>query len=292
MPAANNKVETETPIMQSASFGHNQTNITALVGRDGSSSFNRQMPGYIEHLAKTRMKDDEKPQKIRPSLLYKLLVICFITLIVSALIFFSAHYFGDKLSRAGHSSSAEKLQIVINNDYLNVPENKIRFGSQRKSGALGKLDLYMHWPSLSGYGDHLSHEFNNSENNANLIFLTIEPQTMTYDMSGRVGLIYQQFFEGKPELTKIGLIRQGLSSDGGFMDEDLFYASASPYPFATRCIKEQTSTAPLCIRDIFIGKNLMATYRFHKKYLPQWIELEQSMRAVVKSMIMSPVEKL
>ncbi len=274
--------------MHTANHSDSFNNPLSLVGRDGSANFQRRMPGHVERLAKTRMEKDTKPEKIRLSLLKKIFLVTVILLIASLLMYISALFFGDNLSRAGHSSSTEKLEIIINNDYLKVPANKIRFYAQRHSGGQKQLDLYMHWPSLSGFTDELKSEFNSSKDNTNLIFLSIEPRNMSYDMSGRVSLIYEQFFEGSPVQTNVGLLKQGLSSKGGFIDEDLYYAAASPYPFATRCVRKSTGIAPFCIRDIHIGKGLMLTYRFHQQYLPQWIELEQTISALAKSMIVNP----
>lgn len=278
--------------MQNATLGNKQVDLNGLVGRDGSAGFHRQMPGHVERLAKSRMQDDQKSQKIRPSFVSRILRLCLLLLGLSVLVFLLAHSFGDRLSRAGHTASTTKLEIVINNDYLYIPENKIRFASQRKNGAHEKIDLYMHWPSLSGYADSLSQEFNSTQETANLIFMTIEPQSMAYDMSGRVAPIYQQFFEGAAKQMTFGLVRQGLSARGGYIDEDLYYAPANPYPFATRCSREITTAMPVCIRDIFVGNKMMVTYRFHKKYLQNWIELEEAIRGTVKSMIIKPQAKL
>jgi len=278
--------------MHSADHGANYADPLTIVRRNGAASFNRKMPGHIERLAKTRMENGRKRERVRPGFLKRFFLISLAMLTLSLLMFTAAHFYGDSISKAGHSSSTKEMQIVINGDYLRVPENKIRFNSQRKSAALDRLDLYMHWPSLSGYTDGLNHAFNNSSDNADLIFISIEPRSMSFDMSGRIGLIYEQFFDGKPEKTETGLIRQGLSANGGFIDEDLYYAAASPYPFAARCVREGASTAPFCLRDIHVGKNLMLTYRLHKKYLPQWIEVEQAVRASMKSMIVSPIVTL
>ena len=278
--------------MYSANQGQSYSDPLMLAGRSGNAAFKRQMPGHIERLAKSRMEDEKKLEKIRPNLLKKILFFALALLIAALAMFASAHFFGDSLSRAGHSSSIEELEIVVGDEYLKVPANKIRFYSQRSSGAQQKLDLYIHWPSLSGFRDSLSTDFNNSGENKNLVFISIEPRNMSFDMSGRVAPIYKQFFEGKAHATNTGLVKQALSSEGGFIDEDLYYAASSPYPFATRCVREVASTTPFCIRDIHIGKGLMLTYRFHKKHLPSWIELEQSVRALTKSMIVSPTVSL
>lgn len=272
--------------MQGANHSGEYADPFALVGRNGAANFNRRMPGHIERLAKTRM-ENEKQQRVRPQFITRFLLVSIGLLVLSLLLYSVAHVFGDQISNAGHSTSTQKLEVIINDDYLTIPKNKVRFQNQRKSGAQQRLDLYMHWPSLSGFSDELNHQFNNAGDNANLIFLSLEPRSMSFDMSGRIGLIYEQFFEGKPHKLDNGLIRQGLSVNGGYIDEDLYYAAASPYPFTARCVREGASSTPFCLRDIHIGKSLMLTYRFHKKHLHQWIELEQAIRATAKSMIVS-----
>lgn len=274
--------------MNSANQNHHYSDPLMVVGRSGNAAFQRKMPGHIERLAKTRMEAEKKSEKISPEALKKIFYLTLVLFIAAIGMFASAHFFGDNLSRAGHSSSTENLEIIIGDEYLNVPSNKVRFYAQRSSGAYNKLELYLHWPSLSGYTDSLSNDFNDAQDHTNLIFVSIEPRNMSHDMSGRVAPIYAQFFEGKAVQSHSGLVKQSLSPNGGFIDEDLYYAASSPYPFATRCVRETASTTPFCIRDIHVGRNLMLTYRFHQQHLASWIELEQSIRAITKSMIVSP----
>lgn len=216
------------------------------------------------------------------------LVITAIMLVIAVSLFLGAIYFGDGLSRAGHSVDESKLEIVIGNNVLNVPANTIRFPVQRRDGMQERLDLYLHWPSLTGYTDQLKNEFNRADDAGDLVFLTLEPRTMSFDMSGRVGPIYSVFFNGLGVRIENGLVRQPLDEAGGFIDEDMYYQADSPYPFATRCVREASSVgAPFCIRDVHIGKDLMVTYRFHKRFLAQWFELDQAVRAYANSLVLN-----
>ena len=109
---------------------------------------------------------------------------------------------------------------------------------------------------------------------------------MSFDMSGRLNSIYSVFFEGLGIAEAHGLVRQPLSESGGYIDEDMYFEPNSPYPFAARCVREISKIgAPLCIRDIHIGNDLMITYRFHKDFLDQWIELDSSIATFAKSLM-------
>lgn len=193
---------------------------------------------------------------------------------------------GDSLSRGGHSASKDKLEIVVANSVLNVPENIIRFSSQRRAGTHRSLELYLHWPTLSGYDDRIKEYFSGTNTQSSLLFLSIEPRSMSLDMSGRIGPIYSKFFNGVPSKGIGGLVRQPLTPEGGFIDEDLYYESGSPYPFAARCVRVGSTVAtPFCIRDIHIGKDLMLTYRFHIKHLPDWLSIDEQVRIYVNSLL-------
>ncbi len=217
-----------------------------------------------------------------------ILLVTIAMLLIAVSLFLGAVYFGEDLSRAGHSADQGKLEIVVGNNVLQVPANVIRFPGQRRDGTQERLDLYFHWPSLSGYTDQLKGAFNTADGGANLVFLTLEPRTMSFDMSGRMGPIYSVFFDGLGVRAENGLVRQPLAEAGGFIDEDMYYQAESPYPFATRCVREASKVgAPFCIRDVHVGKDLMVTYRFHKRFLNQWLELDQAVRSYASSLILN-----
>lgn len=249
------------------------------VARSSQAGIRRRIPGHAEKV--TAAQDtQEKPVANMLGSFAKFLAIGTAGLLAIAVLMLTiATYFGDTLARGGHSPSTEKLEIVLANQVLHVPANTIRFPNQRASSVHSRLDLYLHWPTLSGYTDQLKEDFNHAGEAANIIFITIEPRNMSFDMSGRLGPIYSMFLEGEPQQTPTGLARQPLSEASGFIDEDLYYQQASPYPFVTRCVRENSAIGtPFCIRDIHLGHDLMITYRFHKGFLKDWIALEEAVR--------------
>lgn len=256
------------------------------------ASKQNQSIGYnriANNLSKTAQQNSIKHDvetKSSFKIINKLIYITGTLLVIAACMFAYAHQYGDVISRGGHTIDDQPLSISIGLDQLSIPANGIRYAHHRQSGPTENIKLYRHWPSLSGYTDDLKEEFNADSKSSSLVFLTLEPRQMSFDMSGRIEQIYKRFFVGIGIREDFGLVRQGLASDGGFIDEDLYYAADSPYPYAARCVRENSDIAtPFCIRDIHLGKNLMLTYRFHKRFLPQWIELDQALRTHVRSMI-------
>ncbi len=185
---------------------------------------------------------------------------------------------GDRFSR-----STEPVEIVIANTVLSVPANMIRHRSQHVPHTATKLDLFVNWPDMQGYQEQTKTIFENPHDVSDLVFLTVEPRTMAYDMSGRLRPIYSRFFEGVAILTPSGLVQQPLTSSAGFAHEDLYFDPGNPYPFVARCTREgKNSIRATCMRDIHLAKDLMMTYRFDKKLLPVWAELDDKVRALGK----------
>jgi len=262
-------------------------------GLSNGASLKQYVPGHISriHGEAQQPKTEDNKSAISGGFANKLLGVTFLLLVISIALYLAAAYFGDNISRGGHSASTETIEVVVGNDLLHVPANFIRHSNQRKAGLHHRLELYMHWPTLSGYSDELSHAFNTISEESDLIFVTLEKRSMPYDMSGRIAPIYKRFFTGQPTPYKAGLVKQSLNSEAGFIDEDLYYAAGSPYPFATRCVKDNSTVGtPYCIRDIHLSENLSLTYRFHKRMLTEWITLERKLRETVKNMLIKPIK--
>lgn len=255
--------------------------------RHSNASFDRRMPGHLDRIAREHATDEAKTE-ISPKLGRQVLVFAASLLALSLVMYCAAMLFGEGISRGGHSASSKPLEIIIGNSALRVPSNVIRFSSQRHPGTHGRLELYLHWPTLSGYNELLDSSFSRAGDQSDLIFVSLEPRTMSLDMSGRIQPIYSRFFDGSNTKGPAGLIRQPLSAKGGFIDEDLFYEAASPYPFATRCVRpKSTISTPFCIRDIHIGKDLMLTYRFHVRHLPDWLKIDRRIRKYSNTLLVS-----
>lgn len=255
-----------------------------MLGRTHDVRFDPLMPGYHERL-REKANGDQAPviSENFPILVGK---ICLFMAIATVVIYAAAAYYGSLIAKGGHSASGRVHQIVLGNDLVNVSENMIRFNSQRKSGDLARLDLYLHWPSMEGFSDARSGAFTSIDPSTPIIYAAIEPRDMSSDMSGRVSSIYETFFSGPPVDAGNGLVRRTFSSNSAYFSEDLYYEVGSPYPYAARCIRESDRLAgSFCIRDIHIGSDLMVTYRFHASLLGDWMAMDHSIRTAITGML-------
>lgn len=189
---------------------------------------------------------------------------------------------------AGENLSDDEtpVEVVIGDDVLLVPGNAIRFDRQRRGGTLPRLDLQLKWPELSGFRPGDETIFRSNRAQIQLLFVSLEPRSMRLDMSGRLEPIYSRFLEGVPVDAGHGLLRRPLPASKGFVEEDLYYEAASPYPYVARCIRAGSAmAAPYCLRDIHVGRSLALSYRFHISLIDEWMTIEAAIRARAHEML-------
>ena len=189
---------------------------------------------------------------------------------------------GERIALAGHTESAEPVDVIIGQDHIRLPANTIRFEEQRHTGRTERVDLYMTWPEMTGYSNAERTRFNDANRPENLIFLNLSQSTMSKDMSGRLGPIYSHLFADRPEPGPAGLTLQPLKENSAYGNE-VFFTGILPdgADYAVRCMMpadEKQSTGADCQRDIHIGRDLSVLYRFSSRLLPQWQAMEARVR--------------
>ncbi len=222
-----------------------------------------------------------------------ILVIGFLSIVISI----SGRVFGGQVMLGGNSVSTATHEIVIANAVLNVPENYIRHNEQRSPGVKAGLDLYAVLPSLEGYSAKNKAFFNNEQKaESQLLFITIEPQQMSRDMSGRFDPIYRQLIEPTSENTATeGLESYTFKKDRAiFANERLFVgARGEDRQFVARCITGADGDQALapCERDVFLANDLSVKYRFPFWLLKEYRTLDAQVLGLVEKMIVkSPLQ--
>ncbi len=200
--------------------------------------------------------------------------------LLSVAISVAGKWFGRSIAMAGHTDDTTVFEVVLGNDVLAVPANAIRFGTARRDGVAERLDLYLHWPDMTGYSAATAADFNRPGDEGRILFLRFEPSTMSRDMSGRYEPIYSRLVDPAGTPGPAGVTFHRFKDKAGYLDEVLAVAQTSGAPFVARCLTgpaAQTSFAP-CERDLHVGDLLSLTYRFPLGLLSDWQALDAAVR--------------
>lgn len=188
---------------------------------------------------------------------------------------------GRSIVLAGHTDDASLNEIVIGNNVLAIPANAIRFERARRDGVAERLDLYLHWPEMTGYTQETRDDFNSVRGARKILFLSFAEKMMTHDMSGRFEPIYRSLIAETGTPLGDGVVEHRFTERSGYLDETLIVAEqAGGEPFVARCLSgsaAEESSAP-CERDIHLGQNLSLSYRFPRELLRRWRDLDAAVR--------------
>jgi len=210
-----------------------------------------------------------------------------LTLIIS----FGGRWFGGRISLAGNTDSTAPITLTIGRDTLNLPENTLRFPSQRKDGLSERADLYLTWPEMQGYSKEHRERFDDIARSSGLIFLQIAQSTMSRDMSGRLEPIYSHLVEGDGVPFTNGMTLHRLRADAGYAGEVLLTAPrAGALDYVVRCAlpaTPQMATSGDCQRDIKVGRDLTVLYRFSSTHLPDWDHIDAAIRHFVEARLVN-----
>jgi hypothetical protein len=190
--------------------------------------------------------------------------------------------YGYMLLREEETASTAPVTITIGQDVIKLPANVMRFENQRRDGESERVDLYMAWPEMRGFGTQIRHRFEDIRFSDGLIFLEISQSTMSRDMSGRLQPIYSRLFTGKPETFSAGLTLHRLRPESGYGNEVILTARRpGEADYIVRCLLPDHNSPPAssdCQRDIHVGRDLSVLYRFSSARLADWRNLDRTVR--------------
>lgn len=222
------------------------------------------------------------------------LIICSILGLLTLALYVTSLQYGPTLARGAHSDDPARLEIIMGNDVLSIPTNMIRLPEQRQTGVTKALELYLHWPTKSGYTHELAPHFNNYDpDTAQLIFVTLRQRATLLDMRDRFDPIYRKALKSQQKQILGGLTVTGLQSELGYIDEVLVHAPTDALgkpSFVARCLqgKEGSLLLANCETDIFVGRTLEMRVRFPDQLLRDWPSLQSGFEAIAESLIEGP----
>lgn len=197
-------------------------------------------------------------------------------------------WLGHSIALGGHSTSTDLREVVIGNDVILAPENTVRYEQARRDGVAPKLDLYFRWPGLTGYTSQTAPDFNDASVERRLVFVTLEPRTMSRDMSGRFEPIYRSLIEWPGQADISGIVLHAFTEKSGYLGEQLAVLERTgAEPLVSRCVTGAAAAEMLapCERDIQVGSDLSLVYRFPRALLAEWPALESAIRARALEMV-------
>lgn len=183
------------------------------------------------------------------------------------------------------------VPIRIAGDRLVVPSDLVRFDDQRRPGDHVRVDLAVLWPSMEGAEGPNDPRFDQVGPNAPVVFLGIEARDSDYDTTSRVATVYGRYFEGAPFDGPSGLQGRSMAAGSGYDDEIVLFEPGVVRPFAARCFALPDSTGEgeqptrVCLRELLVGSQLIATYRIREAWLADWRRIDETMRVLVESFI-------
>jgi hypothetical protein len=162
----------------------------------------------------------------------------------------------------------------------------IRSGRTRRGGAVERIELALHWPTMSGYTAELAEDFRQGPPVAPIIYATIAPRETPVDSTGRLDTVYARFFEGTAVAGPQGLVGRRLSADSGYGGEIVYFDPANRTPFVARCPAEVSpDMATTCLRDIAVAGDLSLLYRFDRSLLGDWRIIDDAVRRLAAGFV-------
>ena len=232
------------------------------------------------------------PRAADSPLLGRFALLCLVFVLLAAVITLGGHWAGREVLLSGVSDATTAVEMTLGDDVLTVPANVIRFAQQRRPGAAERLDLFLRWPDMAGYSAETRSDFNHGSPERKILFLSLERQIMSRDMSGRFALIYQHLIVKPGVPAPGGVTLYGFTDATGYRNEVLAVAERGhgEAPFVARCLtgaEADESLAP-CQRDLLVGHGLSLSYRFPRTVLPDWKALDAAVLATTAGYLKRP----
>lgn len=213
-----------------------------------------------------------------PNIVWRVFSVFGILAVLSLALYLFGSLYGERMSHAGHSTDTTVLPISIGSDSFQIPANMIRHADQRFSGATERMDLYVHWPTQSGYTVELAPAFRESNpKEIELVMATLAKRRSFLDMADRFQPVYLDAIDqSKIRQLNNGLFVVPLLAEFGYVNEKLVYslANGTDRPqFIARCQTSSDEDGGLllpCETDIFVGNTSEAKFRFATSQLADW----------------------
>lgn len=224
----------------------------------------------------------------RPAWILPALVILTVTAFSS---FFLYYYFGPTPGELlGYtpraSAESHKVEAVVGGTRFLIPENFTRYPSQRSGGNHIEIAMHALLPDFTPYSPDLQSEFSDNSPDAEVIFFTLHQADAMLSATRRLREIYaHHFITTKPDKSIPGLEKFTFREDSGYRGQDLLVGSDTDGRIVLLMCQHVTPLipSPNCMRTLLLTHNLALTYRFKRKHLGDWQQIDDLMMRKIVS---------
>lgn len=182
------------------------------------------------------------------------------------------------------SSSSAPVLMTIGDTRFVIPANYTRYPRARRGGQRDMVALYTLFPRFSGFTVSDSQEFNNNGATSQLVHFEIEDKNRPYTEAERFEHIYRSQLEdvsGFP--APYGLTKYDFRKDTPYGTDEIFIGELdSGEMVLLRCLEDEPGKpAATCRRDTELGDGLALSYRFKRRLLEHWQDIDAGVKILV-----------
>ena len=209
---------------------------------------------------------------------------------------FLAYYFAPTVSEIlGHapkpSQDVQPVDVTIAGVRHLIPANYTRFAYGRRGGMQDKIELYALLPDFKPYEPDNAEAFQDYSADSRVVYFDIEIRRDGMTEEQRFRKLYLRLVtDNQGSRGPYGLRRYSFDPSTGYHEEELLVKEHDDGTVTVfRCYQELSNIAsPSCRRDLELGDGLALHYRFMRSQLSNWQDIDQGVRALVKSFVVAP----
>ena len=174
------------------------------------------------------------------------------------------------------TSDSTVVALEVNGQKLWIPSNYLQFESARHGGRRRDIELFALLPDLSGWSNWDAGSFADNSPTSNVVFMSIREDKVNLSEADRFRRIYQGYLaDPKGSPGWYNLTQYAFRSDSGYHNEDLFVGHTASGPVIMHCAKLGPDVpSPNCWRDVNLAKGVSVSYRFKRRRLNHWVQID------------------
>ncbi len=180
------------------------------------------------------------------------------------------------------SDSTAVVSLSVGSEKFHIAANYLPYPSARKGGAVDPLKLIALLPDLDGYSSGDASEFADDSADSRVLHLNLRAQPILSEEDRMARIYMPQVDNQQGAPGPYGLTQYTFLPSSSYRDEELFVGKGGAGIVVLRCTKPMSDTvAPTCLRDTPIAKDVGMSYRFKRRQLEHWRDIDKKVREMI-----------